>query len=122
LDSKISPSDEDDLEIFEDAIFDSPWGRVHIYFYEWLFENYYQSQTEVVIRTFVRYLDFLNEISPLFTIDAFNFVFRKNDIKLVENLLNLMTLETKLNFIKASDKYPEVVRSVPKLKLYNLFS
>lgn len=122
LDSKISPSNEDDLELFEDAIFESPWGRIHIYFYEWLFKNYYQTQTEVVIRTFVKYLEFLNEISPLFTVDAFNFIFRQKDTKLIEKLLNTMSFEIKLNFIKVSDKYPEVVRSVPKLKLYNLFS
>jgi len=122
LDSKLSPSDGDDLELFEDAIFDSPWGRVHIYFYEWLFQNYYKSQPEVVVQIFTRYLEYLGKISMLFVDDAFSFIFKREDYKLIEKLLAIMPLTTKLQFIKTSEKYPKAIQSVPKLKLYNLFS
>jgi len=122
LDSKISPSDGDDLELFEDAIFESPWGRIHIYFYEWLFKNYYATQPEVVLRIFSRYLEYLEKCSILFVDDAFNFIFRQKDSKLIESLLKIMSLSSKLRLITVSDKYPDIVRSVPKLKLYNLFS
>ena len=122
LDSKLSPSDGDDLEMFEDAVFDSPWGRIHIYFYEWLFKNYYTTQPEVVLRVFSRYLEYLEKCSVLFVDDAFNFIFKQNNPKLVESLLKIMSLKIKLRLIAVSEKYPEAIRSVPKLKLYNLFS
>ena len=122
LDSKISPSDGDDLELFEDAIFESPWGRIHIHFYEWLFQKYYADQPEVVIRIFCKYLEYLEKCSVLFIDDSFSFIFRQEDYKLIEKLLKVMPLKTKLHFIKASEKYPKVIQSVPKLKLYNLFS
>ena len=122
MDPNISPSDGDDLELFQDAVFDSPWGRIHIHFYERLFQNYYKFQPDWVLQTFCRYVNFLEQISILFANDAFDFIFRKEDPKLIEKLLNTMSFETKMHFIKASEKYPEAIRSVPKLKIYNLFS
>lgn len=121
-DTNISFSDPDDLELFQDAVFESPWGRIHINFYEQLFKNYYQYQPDWVLRTFARYLEFLEHISPLFTEDAFAFIFKKNDVKLIENLLKILPFRIKLRMIKSSEKYPEIMRAVPKLKLYNLFS
>jgi hypothetical protein len=122
LDSKVSPSDGDDLELFEDAIFESPWGRIHIHFYEWLFQNYYKTQPEVVIRIFINYLGYLEKLSVLFVNDAFDFVFRQEDPKLIETLLKVSPLSIKLQIIRVAEKYPQAIQSVPKLKLYNLFS
>jgi hypothetical protein len=122
LDSKISPSDGDDLELFEDAIFESPFGRIHIHFYEWLFQNYYKTQPEVVIRIFINYLGYLEKLSVLFVNDAFDFVFRQEDPKLIETLLRVSPLSIKLQIIRVAEKYPQAIQSVPKLKLYNLFS
>jgi hypothetical protein len=122
LDSKVSPSDGDDLELFEDAIFDSPFGRIHIHFYEWLFKNYYKTQPEVVVRIFTRYLGYLEKLSVLFVNDAFDFIFRQEDSKLIETLLRISSLSIKLQIIKVAEKYPKAIQSVPKLKLYNLFS
>lgn len=122
MDPNITSSDGDDLELFEDAVFESPFGRIHIHFYEQLFKNYYQFNSDWVLKVFCKYLLFLEELTVLFTNDAFNYIFRKNDPKLILNLLKEMPLEIKLRFIKESEKHPEIIRAVPKLKLYNLFS
>lgn len=122
MDPRISPSDGDDLELFQDAVFESPWGRIHINFYQALFKNYYTLSPEWVLQTFCKYVEYLAKISILFANDAFDFIFRQEDPKLIEKLLKVMPLKTKLQFIKASENYPKVIQSVPKLKLYNLFS
>lgn len=121
-DRNISPSDVDDLEFFQDSVFESPWGRIHIFFYEWMFKKYYQSNPDWYVLVFTKYLEYLDKISPLFSQDAFYFVFRQNNIQLVESVLKAMSFDIKLRFIKASEKYPDMIRKVPKLKLYNLFS
>lgn len=121
-DPDISASNADDLELFQDVVFESPWGRIHISFYEQLFKNYYKLNSDWVIRTFCKYLEFIEKLSPLFTQDAFAFVFKKQDVKMIEQLLRLMPLQIKLRFIKTAENYPDMIRAVPKLKLYNLFS
>ncbi len=122
MDPKLSPKDEDDLEIFQDLVFDSERGRLHIFFYEELFKNYYQYQPDWTLKVFSRYLSYLDSISKLFVVDAFNYIFRKKDVQLITDLLSEMTYEVKISFIRASNTYPEIIKTVPKLKLYNLFS
>lgn len=122
MDPNISPSDPDDFEMFQDMIFESPWGRVHIHFYEQLFKNYYQYYPDWVMKVFSRYLEFLNKASPLFTGDAFGFIFNKNDVPIIEKLLKELPFDIKMQFIRHSEKYPTMMKAVPKLKLYNLFS
>jgi hypothetical protein len=122
MDSNISPSDADDLELFQDAVFDSPWGRIHIHFYEQLFKNYYQYQPDWALKVFARYLLFLENVSSLFTNDAFHYIFKKKDVQLITNLMKEMSPEIKLRFIKMSENYPNIIKTVPKLKMYNLFS
>lgn len=118
----MSPSDPDDLEFFQDIIFESPWGRVHIEFYQHMFKKYYKTHPDWFVLVFSKYLEFLNKASVLFTIDAFSFIFRQEDIKLVEKLLNTLSFEMKMTLIRSSEKYPKIIQLVPKLKLYNLFS
>lgn len=122
MDPKLSPSDGDDLEIFQDLVFDTERGRLHIFFYEELFKNYYQYQPDWTLKVFVRYVAFLNAVSGLFANDAFHYIFKKEDPQLITNLLKEMPVKQKLDFIRFSDKYPDMIKAVPKLKLYNLFS
>jgi hypothetical protein len=110
MDSNLSPTDADDLEVFQDLVFDSDRGRLHIFFYEELFKNYYQYQPDYTLKVFSRYLAYLDKLSTLFSGDAFDFIFKKHDPKLITDL------------IKMSERYPDMLRAVPKLKLYNLFS
>src|SRR5512135_3350590 len=122
MDPKLSPLDTDDLEIFQDLVFDSERGRLHIFFYEELFKNYYQYQPNWTLKVFVKYIDFLRAISSLFSNDAFHYIFKTKDINLITNLLKEMPPNQKLDFIRLSDRYPEMIKAVPKLRLYNLFS
>lgn len=122
MDKNVSPNDGDDLELFQDAVFESPWGRIHISFYEQLFKNYYQLDARWTVGAFCRYLLYIDKLSTMFTGDAFEFIFRKDDPELIPHLLKEMPLDIKMNFIKASEKHPKIIQSVPKLKLYNLFS
>ena len=122
MDQKLSPLDEDDLEIFQDLVFDSERGRLHIFFYEQLFKNYYQYQPDWTLKVFVKYIGYLNTISTLFSGDAFDFILKKSDPDLITNLLKEMPFDLKMRLIKISEHYPEMIQAVPKLKLYNLFS
>lgn len=122
MDPNISPLDPDDLEVFQDIVFESPWGRIHIDFYERLFKNYYKFNEDWVLKVFSKYLLFLDAISPLFLQDALYYVFRQGDIATIEKLLKELSFDMKMKFIKASEKYPDIIKAVPKLKLYNLFS
>lgn len=122
MDPNLSPTDADDLEIFQDLVFDSDHGRLHIFFYEELFKNYYQYQPDWTLKVFVRYLLYLDKLSSLFSTDAFHFIFKKEDVKLITNLLKEVPVDIKLRLIKFSEMYPNMIKAVPKLKLYNLFS
>lgn len=122
MDPNLSPSDADDLELFQDIVFDGPWGRVHIFFYEQLFKNYYKIHPDWVLKVFARYVLYLNKVSSLFAADAYHFIFQRNDVKMIEGVLKELPYEIKMQFIQASRKYPNVMLSVPKLRLYNLFS
>lgn len=122
MDPNLSPKNGDDLEVFEDLVFDSERGRLHIFFYEELFKNYYQYQPDWTLKVFSRYLSYLDSLSSLFSNDAFHYIFKKEDSKLITGLLKEMSFEIKIKFIRESDKYPNIIRAVPKLKLYNLFS
>lgn len=121
LDSQLSPFDGDDLDLYQKMVFDSKWGRLHIFYYEDLFSTYYIRPVEFA-KKFGKHLDYLGQISVLFLLDAFSFVLKKNDPILVEFLIKHMSLKTKLLFIRESYHYPQIIQAVPKLKLYNLFS
>lgn len=122
MDPKLSPSDGDDLELFQDLVFDSDRGRLHIFFYEELFKNYYQYQPDWTLKVFVRYVMYLDKLSTLFSGDSFDFILKKSDPKLITDLLKEMPFNLKMRLIKMSERYPDMIKAVPKLKLYNLFS
>lgn len=122
-DPKMSPNDGDDFELFQDLVFESRFGRLHIYFYDkYLFDSYYAFNPDFVTSVFSRYLLYLEKASPLFANDAFDYLCKKNDSKLILSMLNKMSFDIKIRFVKHTEKYPAVLQAVPKLKLYNLFS
>jgi hypothetical protein len=121
LDSRLSPFDADDLDLYQDLVFDSKWGRLHIFYYEDLFSTYYIRPVEFA-KKFSRHLDYLGQCSVLFLLDAFTFILKKNNPYMVNFLMKFMSLKTKLLFIRETEHYPQIVQAVPKLKLYNLFS
>ena len=123
MDPKISPNDDEDYELFQDLIFESKFGRLHIYFYDqYLFPRYFKLNSDWTTQVFCKYLEFLEKSSSLFTNDAFDFIYKYRDSKLVLMLLERMSFDIKMRFIKHSEKHPDMIKLVPKLKLYNLFS
>jgi hypothetical protein len=122
LDEKLSCQDPDDLELFQDLVFDGPSGRIHIFYYEELFKNHFKSLPKQTTQQFSKYLTYLNEISNLFTRDAYHFVFLKDDPILIDNLLEYLPFDLKMQFIHEAQTRPGIIRLSDKLKLYNLFS
>jgi hypothetical protein len=121
LDPNLSPDDGDDLDLFQSLVFDSKWGRLHIFVYEDLFNEYHIRPVRTAT-IFCRHLEYLGKISGLFLLDAFSYIFKKNDPEVVKFLLRFMPLKVKLLFIMEAENHPLILRAVPKLKLYNLFS
>jgi len=122
-DKDLSPDDGDDLELWQDMVFDTKFGRLHIYFYEhYLFKSYYHLNPDWVTTIFSRYLIYLDKASPLFTNDAFDFLYKRGDYKLILEMLKKTPYDIRMRFVKHAEKYPTVLQSVPKLRLYNLFS
>jgi hypothetical protein len=121
LDPNISPDDTDDLELFQDFVFSKRLGRLHIFYYENLLNNKPHPSDELA-KAFCRYFDFLSQISPFFAKEALNFVFREQRLEMIELIFNSSSYKMKMEMLKVSDNFPEKVKRIPKLKLYNLFS
>lgn len=124
LDSELSPDNSEDVDLFQALLFDGMHGRIHIIYYENLFYSpwLYKISPEKLTKVFARYLDYLDKMSTLFTLDALHFIFKQQNPYLIECLLNDLSVKNKLQMIRLSELYPEMIQTVPKLKLYNLFS
>lgn len=122
LDPNLSPEDDEDIEIFQDLLFEGPMGRIHIFYYEELFREFYSIDPTLVLTTFNRYLQFLDIISCLFVVDAYQFVFRQDDPVLIDSLLKRLPFKLKMSFLSEAQKKPGIIQLSEKLKLLNLFS
>lgn len=122
VDPNLSSEDPEDLELFQDLIFDGPMGRIHIYYYEELFRRFYSVNPEKVITTLSCYLQYLDVLSGLFVDDAYAFVFRQDDPILIDALLNSLSFKLKMSFLREAQKKPGIIQLSDKLKLLNLFS
>lgn len=121
LDPNISPDNVDDLELFQDFVFSKRLGRLHIFYYEHLFKDIADTD-EYLSKAFCRYLEFLGQISPYFEKEALYFLFREERLEIIELVFKQSSFQLKMKILKVSDDFPEKVKRIPKLKLYNLFS
>lgn len=122
LDPNLSPEDPEDLELFQDLLFDGPMGQIHIFYYETMFPSNRFYYPKEIIRHFVKYLSFLNKLSPLFVRDAYYFIFRRKSQLLINQMLDELPFEIKMDFIREAQKQPDIIELSDKLKMYNLFS
>src|SRR5271157_2612674 len=78
-DANLSPNNPDDIDLFQDLLFEGRHGRIHIVYYETLFNCPLISSMSIgkTTKVFARYLDYLDKVSSLFTADALHFVFKK---------------------------------------------
>ena len=115
----ISSDDEDDIDLFQDFVFSKKFGKLHIYYYSFILKN---KDKESVAMILSKYLDFLKHVSVFFLYDAFDYIFKTKDTKLIELMIKSLSSDLKIKFIEYSDRYPNIIDLIPKLKLYNLFS
>lgn len=120
LDPNISPDNADDLELFQDFVFSDRLGRLHVFYYHNMFEDR-PDANELLIKAYCQYLNFLGQISSFFQQESLEFIFRWKPFY-IESILKLSSPQVKLDIIKISNNYPEIIKRIPKLKLYNLFS
>lgn len=125
FDPNISPSNLDDLEVLIHILFDSGYGKYHISYYQCQIEMIKQGRSKArktrIIRRLARYSEFLSGYSPLFMTDFCDYILRYCP-QIISELFSLMNPESRVVFVRMAERYPHVVRQVPKLKLYMVFS
>lgn len=125
FDPDISPNNLDDFELFQDLIFESHYGKLHINYYYDQLDRFRsgrgKSKRTKIIRRLARYAEFLGKHSEMFLEDMYNYIFRHHP-NLIQPLLDALPSSVKLSFIRVAEHYPQIVRQVPKLKLYMLYS
>lgn len=120
-DARLSPKDAEDLEMFQDLVFEGPSGRIHIFYYEEMYRRHGRLKKQYA-EHLNKYLLYLNELSTLFTRDAFHFIIQKENAALIDAMLDSFSFEIKMDFIREAQKQPKIIQLSDKLKLYNLFS
>jgi hypothetical protein len=122
-DKNISPDDADDMDFFRALLFESCLGKVHISYYS-LLHNRKRSKTHFVAtaKNLARYCDFIVKISDLFLGDFFNYLMRYKDKSFIGSVFDKLSALNKIKFIHKVEAFPDVVRQIPKLKLYMTFS
>jgi len=124
FDPAMSPDDEDDLEFFKNLLFESMKGKVHIDYYDRV-TRWSQFAFDQTIETLARYAYFLSRLSVMFLDDFFNYLLKSNQNKndqIIINLFPKLDNYSKVQFIEWADLNPEVVKLIPKLKMYLLFT
>lgn len=122
-DGSIHYSDDDDMQIFRDLLFESSWGRVHIRYYEYILDKWTKFALNQSITVLSKYINFLEQISNYYMIDLFHEVFKHTAASImVPGIFNLLSSESKVIFIKVGMTYPDIIKQIPKFKTYLLFS
>lgn len=121
LDQNLSPTDQDDVELFKDLLFESRFGRVHIAYSEWLV--HYAGKKKSRVNLVDRYIAYISEVSSLFYEDFVGALIKYGNINFVEYLMATASLETRLVLVKTlAQHFPKMMRQIPKLKTYLIFS
>jgi hypothetical protein len=122
FDPNISPDDEDDLDFFKDLLFESIKGKVHINYYDWVITHWLKFAFPQAVTTLARYSHFLGRLSSMFLYDFFNYLLKLPNKEIIVALFKELSTENKIQFIGWADHHPEIVKLIPKLRLYLLFS
>ena len=122
FDPNISHENEDDIQFFKDLLFESWYGKVHIYYYEWVLSKLLPYGFPQSIRILSRYADFLGVVSTMFLEDFYNAICRHENKEIAKCLFAKLSPVNRVHFVKMIDKHSEIVKLIPKLKLYVVFS
>ena len=125
MDNDISPLNDDDVELFKDFLFESKFGKIHIYYFDCLFRQLEdKANFDWTVRVMAKYIEFIGKISEFYCNDIFSNLFAEinktqNTISL---LLKYLPISDRMIMVKMAQTYPVVIFKNPKLKLYALFS
>lgn len=119
LDKNISCYNDEDIQFLRDLLFDTKFGRNHIYFYQFIYSSINRSKKN--FRIFTKYTDFLGAISVYFLEDMFDFVINTKNNNFIKNYFFELSLPNKIKFLKSLKKYPFLLKKIPKIKSYVLF-
>ncbi len=122
FDPNLSPDNDDDLEFFKNLLFESIKGKVHINYYDRVVTRWTELAFDQTVETLARYSYFLSKLSVMFLHDFFNYLLKSHNEKLIINLFPKLDSYSKIQFIEWADLNPEVVKFIPKLKMYLLFT
>jgi hypothetical protein len=122
FDPAMSPDNEDDLEFFKNLLFESMKGKVHIDYYDQVVTKWVKFAFNQTIETLARYAYFLGRLSDMFLKDFYNYLLKFDDKEILIHLFPKLDSQSKVHFIEWADDYPEIVESIPKLKMYLLFT
>lgn len=121
-DTSLSPNNDDDLEFFKNLLFESIKGKVHIRYYDWVITNLINNDIHTCTKILSRYSEYLGGLSNLFLHDFFNYLLQLDDKQIIIELFNVLPSKIKLEFIYWANDNESVVKLIPKLKSYLLFS
>lgn len=122
FDPNLSPDNADDLELFKNLLFESFKGTVHIDYYDRVLKNWSTFAPNQTTDTLSRYSYFLSRLSVMFLQDFFNHLLEFDNNQIIINLFPKLDSYSKVQFIEWADKNPQVVKLIPKLKMYLLFT
>jgi hypothetical protein len=120
-DPNLSYLDKDDMSFFQDLLFESFREKVYIKYYDWV-TKWFDFAGPQTITTLSNYSNYLGEVSELFLEDFFNHIFKLSKRNLIVDLFESLSSQNRLRFIKWADGKPEVVKLIPRLKFYLLFT
>jgi hypothetical protein len=125
MDPKNSPSNDDDVELFKDLLFESKFGMMHICYFDLMFSRLCDKPNfDWTIRVIAKYIEFIHKISKFYSDDIFDtFLTELNTSHdAIGLLLRHLPMEERMYLVKVARAYPMALSRVPKLKLYALFS
>ena len=121
-DPNISHLNDDDLDFFRQLLFDSPKGKVHIRYYDWIVNKWIQFAFPQSIIMLSKYADYLGQLSELFLKDFFSHLLKLSNKMVLVNLFQALSPTNRVHFVNWADHNSEVVKLIPKVKFYLLFS
>lgn len=122
-DGAISHLDDDDIQFFRDLLFESDYGKVHIEYYSWILDRWLKFAFTQSMTVLSKYADFLGRVSELFLKDMFHHIFKMHQSDMVvPALFHVLSPDNKVHLVQVGMSYPQVVKSIPKFKMYLLFS
>lgn len=125
MDSNISSSNPDDIELFKDLLFESKFGKIHIYYFDKLLKSLSdKSQFDWTVRVMAKYIEFTGKISEFYQGDILHTLFTElnRTQTAIELLLKHLSAQDRIYLAQTARQFPAVIAKIPKIRLYSLFS